>query len=31
MTVRKYTNKFKDLYQYVKDIYPTEEANSEKF
>ena len=31
MTVREYTDKFKDLYQYAKNIYPTEEMRSEKF
>ena len=31
MTVREYIDKFKDLYQYAKDIYPTEEMRSEKF
>ena len=31
MIVRDYTDKFKELYQYAKDIYPTEEAKSDKF
>ena len=31
MFVREYTEKFEDLYQYAKDIYPTEEAKSNKF
>ena len=31
MTVREYTDKFEDLYKYVKDIYPIEEMKSEKF
>ena len=31
ITMREYTNKFKDLYKYVKDIYPTKENKSEKF
>ena len=25
MTVREYTDNFEDLYQYAKDVYPTEE------
>ena len=31
ISVREYTDKFEDLYQYVRDIYPTEEAKSDKF
>ena len=31
MSVRKYTDKFEDLYKYAKDIYPTEELTSEQF
>ena len=31
MTVREYTDKFEDLYEYAKDVYPTEEMKSEKF
>ena len=31
MTVREYTDKFKNLYQYTKYIYPIKEAKSEKF
>ena len=31
MTVREYIDKLKDLYNYAKDIYPTEEKKSEKF
>ena len=31
MSVREYTDKFKDLYQYARDIYPTKEAKSDKF
>ena len=30
-SVREYTDKFEDLYQYIKDIYLIEEKNSEKF
>ena len=31
MSVREYTEKFEDLYQYARDMYPTEEAKSDKF
>ena len=31
MTVRKYIDKFEDLYKYSKNIYPTEEKKSKKF
>ena len=31
MSVREYTDKFKDLYQYTRDMYPMEEAKSDKF
>ena len=31
MYVREYTDKFEDLYQNAKDMYPSEEAKSDKF
>ena len=31
MTVREYIDKFKNLYNYAKDISPIEERKSEKF
>ena len=31
MLVREYMNKFEELYQYARDIYPTEEAKSDNF
>ena len=31
MSVRDYADKFEELYQYAKDVYPTEEAKSDKF
>ena len=31
MMVQEYVDKFKDLYKYAKNIYPTGERKSEKF
>ena len=31
MIVKEYTDKFEDLYRYVKDVYPMEEMKSDKF
>ena len=31
MIVKEYTDKFENLYKYGKDVYPTEELESENF
>ena len=31
MTIKEYTNKFKNMYWYAKDVYPMKDMKSDKF